>query len=100
MVLIIMSQKYCSEFLIICVFGFIQQYAEKGGPEFFFVINIQVSMTSLDYHIQYSSSLLNIGLLTVYHCHGSDARKPHVFHCTLLHDENSFGRLSLTAELC
>jgi len=26
--------------------GFIQQYAAKGGPEFFFVINIQVSITS------------------------------------------------------
>jgi hypothetical protein len=49
-------------------FVFIQKYAAKGGPEFFFVIHIQVSMTLyLDYLLLLSTfKYWTVNLLTLF----------------------------------
>jgi len=45
-------------------FVFIQKYAAQGGPEFFFVIHIQVSMTLyLDYLLLITFKYWTVNLL-------------------------------------
>ena len=78
--------------------GLLQKSAERGGSEFFFIVNIQVSFDSSFCKVisLLSSSKPDLSV----HIDELGARNNHVYLGVLLHDKNSSGGNSFATWLC